>query len=40
MGRGIVRDDRGIRPVNDYDLYVVVKGLKQTRRVFGQRIEA
>lgn len=37
---GIVRDDRGIRPVNDYDLYVVVKRLKQTRRVFGQRIEA
>ena len=36
---GIVRDDRGIRPVNDYDLYVVVKRLKQTRRVFGQRIE-
>jgi hypothetical protein len=37
---GIVRDEKGVRPINDYDLYLVVKNLKQTRREFGGRIES
>ncbi|MDF7825424.1 hypothetical protein P4B35_15465 [Pontiellaceae bacterium B12227] len=36
---GIVRDEKGIRPINDYDLYLVVKPLKETRRKFGGKIE-
>jgi hypothetical protein len=37
---GIIRDEKGIRPVNDYDLYLVVKSLKKTRCEFGGQIEA
>lgn len=36
---GIVRNGDSIRPINDYDLYLVVKNLRKTRREFGERIE-
>ncbi|MFA5688377.1 MAG: hypothetical protein WC959_04425 [Kiritimatiellales bacterium] len=37
---GVVKDEKGIRPVNDYDLYLVVKKVKATQRDYGDRIEA
>lgn len=36
---GVVRDVQGIRPINDYDFYLVVKDVKKVRRQFGNQIE-